>query len=202
MDSCKKFKELLSDYIEGGLDPQSKLLMEQHLKECLNCSKVITRLKTLNRTLKELPNLAVSQDFETILRTRIRVESGLARRRRERFTTFLPIQNPVFAAAALIIFLAATFVFVTQFNKRGPVYPTEAFTNLEWQGGGESKPQPSSNGHVVYFIEKQPVPYIQSNQDSNTNSDREKSSSDSTYFQVRPNRVIDGAMPVNNERVY
>ena len=202
MDNCKKFKELLSDYIEGGLDPQTKLLLEQHLKECLNCSKVITRLKTLHRTLKELPKLAVSSDFETVLRTRIRVESGLDRRRREKFAIFLPTQSPVFAAAALIIFLAVTVAIVTQFNKRGSAYPTDAYTNYEWQGGGKKQTQSSANGRVVYFIEKQQVPYIQQHQASNNVQDKLNRNGDSTYVQIRPKSIIDNPMQVNSARVY
>ncbi len=202
MDSCKKFKDLLSDYIEGGLDPQTKLQMETHLKECLNCSKVILRLKTLHKNLKTLPKLPVSPDFETVLRTRIRVESGLDRRRRERFATFFPIRNPVFAAATLVILLAITVTVVTQMNKQSAVYPTDAYSNFEKESSIGNQAQQLSNGHVVYFIEKQPVPYIKPDQADNNIQQKSNTDNDSTYFQIRPNGMMNRPIQVNNSRVY
>ncbi|MFZ5516860.1 MAG: anti-sigma factor family protein [Candidatus Zhuqueibacterota bacterium] len=201
MESCKKFKALLSDYIEGGLDQHTKLLMEQHLNDCLNCSKTIARLKSLHRSLSELPRLKVSSDFETVLRTRIRVESGLERRRRERFS-FLPIQRPVFATAALMLIFAGSIAIITQLNKHSSSYPMDASTNYQWYHGGEKQNHPSSNERVVYVMERQTVPYIQPDRASSNVQVKADSTTDSTFGQYRNKSQLNKPMHVSRERVY
>jgi len=201
MDSCKKFKALLSDYLEGGLDQQTKRVMEQHFNDCLNCSKAIARLKSLHRTLSELPKLTVSSDFETVLRTRIRVESGLERRRRERFA-ILPIQHPVFATAALIMILAGSIAIITQLNKRSSPYPTDASKNYQWYQGGEKQSQQLSNERVVYVMERQTVPYIQPDRVPSNVQVTADSTINSTFGINRNTSQTNTPVHVSRERVY
>ncbi|HIE44374.1 MAG TPA: DUF4349 domain-containing protein [Candidatus Omnitrophica bacterium] len=51
---CGKIKGLLSDYIDGILDSETKELVKKHLLRCRECSK---ELSSLNKYLKELSSL-------------------------------------------------------------------------------------------------------------------------------------------------
>ncbi len=155
MDSCQRFKEMISDYIEERLDQQSNLQMGQHLRDCLKCTQSIKQLKSLIRKLRELSKLTVSPDFETILRARISLESSLARHRRERFFSSWQFRLLAYATTAiLVIFTLLTIL--SQSNKRDQIYPIEAYANQEWIGGTKQV-NPSSNERIIYFIERQPV---------------------------------------------
>jgi len=151
MDSCQRFKELISDYIEGGLNHDRKQEMDYHFKECLKCSTTTDQLKKLLQDLKELPKLTVSPDFETILRARIRLENGLTRRREESFLSSWKFRAPAYAISAILIILAAITTF-SQFNKRNKFYPPDAYVNPEYYGGGFK--QIDSTNNIYYIIER------------------------------------------------
>ncbi|MDZ7263326.1 MAG: zf-HC2 domain-containing protein [candidate division KSB1 bacterium] len=157
MDSCQRFKELMSDYIEGGLDPQSKQEMEHHFKECLRCASTTEELRSLIQELKALPQVTVSPDFETILRARIRLENGLVRRQQERFFASWKFRVPAFSAAMVVILLAALTVF-SQLNRQRQLYPPDAYVNPEYYGGRYQ--QVDSVNVLFYFLEKQPATRI------------------------------------------
>lgn len=155
MDSCQRFKEMMSEHIEGELDPQQKLLMEKHLRDCLGCIKTTRHLRSLIQNLKELPRLKVTPDFETILRARISLENGLARRRGASLLSSWQFRVPAYAVSALLIVLAVITI-LTRFNKPQRYYPPEAYMNQEWYGGTKQV-SPSSNERVIYFIERKPI---------------------------------------------
>jgi len=185
MDSCQRFKEMISDYIEGGLDQQNKLQMEQHLRDCLNCKQAIGRLKSLIRNLKELPRRKVSPDFETILRARISVESGLARHRSEGIFSSWQIRIPAYALSVALIVLVILSV-TSYVNRQNQSYPSEAYINSEMYGGTKQVDS-SSNERIIYFIERQPayevIPKTPVTSRRNSPSNR-SISSDSTQLQL------------------
>jgi len=155
MDSCQRFKELMSDYIEGGLLPQQKSQMEYHFRECLKCTKLTQRLRNLIHELKGLPKVTVSPDFETILRARISIESGLARRRREGFFASLQFRIPAYAISAVLIVLGLLNVF-SKLNQPARVTIPEAYVNQQWYGGVQQTDK-SSEDLFIYFIERRSV---------------------------------------------
>lgn len=157
MDSCQRFKELMSDYIEGGLDPQSKQEMEHHFNECIRCSSTTEELRTLISELKALPQVSVSPDFDTILRARIRLENGLARRQYDRFFASWKFRIPAYAVAMALIVLAAFTIF-SQLNRQRQLYPPDAYVNPEYYGGRYQ--QVDSVNVVFYMLEKQPATRI------------------------------------------
>lgn len=160
MDSCQRFKETVSDYIEGELDHQNQSLMEQHLRDCLGCKKNISQLKNLIQNLRELPRITVSPDFETILRARISMESSLARRRRERGLPIGQFKLPAYAFAAVVLLVVIFTVVVL--NKSNHYSAPQANRNNDWYQGGVEKYDPTTNERYIYIIETQPVPNINS----------------------------------------
>jgi len=160
MDSCQRFKEMVSDYIEGGLDHQNQSLMEQHLRECLGCNKNISQLKMVIENLRALPKIAVSPDFETILRARISMESSLARRRSERWFPIGQFRLPAYALAAIVILVALATVLVL--NKLNRYDVPQASRNNDWYQGGASTVDHPTNERYIYIIEIQPIPNVNS----------------------------------------
>jgi anti-sigma factor RsiW len=49
--SCKKYKILLSEYIEGTLSDSEKLNLESHLKKCARCKKELELLQNYKKFL-------------------------------------------------------------------------------------------------------------------------------------------------------
>jgi len=159
MDSCQRFKEMVSDYIEGGLSQQSKVLMDKHLRDCLRCKGAIKQLKSLIHTVRELPRIKVSPDFETVLKARISMENGLARRRRARLLPLGQIKFPAYAFSAVMIVVAlvASLLLIKPETNEAPL----ADINKElYKQSGPVRVDPTTNEKFIFFIEKQPVPII------------------------------------------
>jgi len=114
MKKCKWFEKFFSDYIEGQLDSKTLLELEQHLQECPHCLEAIQRMKKISTRLQALDPLKTSTDFETVLRTRIRVEMGLRRNFILPGFDSFSIKTPAIIVSAA--FIAMTFYFIWQSN--------------------------------------------------------------------------------------
>lgn len=156
MDSCQRFKEMFSDYIEGSLAQQTKQQLDYHFKECLKCAQTTQRLRNLLREMQALPKVSVSPDFETILRARISIESGLARRRREGFFSSLQFRVPAYAISVVLIILGLMSILSRIESQQTRLEPPEAYVNQEWYGG-VSQDDKSSNDLFIYYFERAPV---------------------------------------------
>jgi hypothetical protein len=193
MDNCQRFKLLISDYIEGGLAQQHKQQMEYHFKECLKCAKTTQQLRNLLNELKELPKVAVSPDFETILRARISVESALARRRHEGFFKSLQFRIPAYAISAVLIILGL-FSVISKFDRPTRMTPPEAYVNQEWYGGFQQVDK-SSGDLVIYILERKTVYNVSSQSPTQVSAigSREEISAgiDSAHSIQRTNTTID-----------
>jgi len=73
MKNCERFTELFSDYAEDGLPPAEKRELDVHLQQCSECRSAVTGVVNLRASLRQMPGLTTSPDFETILRTRIKM---------------------------------------------------------------------------------------------------------------------------------
>lgn len=108
MTECDKFKALFSSYIEGELFPEQRRSLEAHLSKCPPCQRAVERLKTMCRSLRSLPILTTSADFELRLHQQIaHLGNGNSMR------LSLPIQNwkiPAFASIAVIVVVG---IFIT-----------------------------------------------------------------------------------------
>jgi hypothetical protein len=181
-DSCQRFKEMVSEYVEGELDHQNQSLMEQHLRDCLVCKSKISQLKRLIKNLKDLPRIKVSHDFETILRARISMESSLARRRRGQLFPVSQFPLPAYAFAGIVLIVALFTVLAL--NKSNRVALPQSDINNEWIQGGIQKVDPVTNERYIYIIETQPVANIksQTNAESDQQIDKSAISDSSQVF--------------------
>ncbi len=54
MVTCQQVIELLSDYINGDISPEDKLLLEKHFEGCRNCENFLATLRQSVNLLKEI----------------------------------------------------------------------------------------------------------------------------------------------------
>jgi hypothetical protein len=109
MSECDKFQSLFSKYIEGDLFPEQRKSLEDHLALCPPCQKAVRRLKVLCKSLKSMPVLTTSPDFESRLHQQI---AGLGDGNSIHFS--IPINNwkiPAAASFAAIVVIGIFLVF-------------------------------------------------------------------------------------------
>jgi len=74
MKNCERFTELLSDYVENTLAFAEKRELDVHLEHCSECRSAADGVVNLRRNFRRLSTIQSSPDFETILRTRIKLD--------------------------------------------------------------------------------------------------------------------------------
>ncbi len=80
--SCPEARSLLSDYIDGELEPSVSRALEEHLQTCPNCPPLYA---SLVETLAELRNLGDERGVEKLVHTVVQSisEEGGGRRRKD-----------------------------------------------------------------------------------------------------------------------
>ena len=113
---CDQFKNELSNFAEGEIDSNKREILQNHLNSCIQCSRKVLHFKKLQKTLRNLPSLKVSPDFDTVLRARIRLEQQ--RRLRSNILSFPLVgwRFPAFATVVILLFAVSLFYF-TKLNR-------------------------------------------------------------------------------------
>lgn len=52
--TCAQFVELVTDYLEGELDPATEARLTEHLADCPGCEPYLDQLRTTIRLLRDL----------------------------------------------------------------------------------------------------------------------------------------------------
>ena len=156
MNKCKQVKHIISDYLENQLNPDQKELIENHLAECNHCAIALEGIKNLKNTLKTIRKIKTSPDFDTVLRTRIKIESGIGRRLHKIVWTW-PARIPIYGMSVALIVIAAVLVF-EQIKKPGAITPPDPYVNTKWYGGNpqqnSSPPIFKTDNNVIYVIDR------------------------------------------------
>jgi hypothetical protein len=156
MSNCKRIKAIVSEYIDGELTRDQQRSIEAHLAECKTCDEVIAHVKLLRRNLHELKKIETSPDFETILRTRIRIESGVSRQRLYELFWTGPVRWPLYGMATALIVIASIMVFDQVKKNNKPARPN-AYVNDQWFGGKDqnqsSIPVMQQTDNVIYVLD-------------------------------------------------
>jgi len=159
MNSCQKLSELYSDYVERSLHEEVRHEVEIHLKACPPCQQTVDRLGKLRHNLKSLPQLKTSPDFETVLRTRMRLE----RHRVRPWSFSLPFVPARTLGFAMVLFLAGASVFTYwRLTSQVPTaaQPTSSsFTALgQTANPASASLQPTPYERYVYAIDRFTIP--------------------------------------------
>ena len=114
---CAKIKDLLSEYIDGTLDAQTKALIDEHLLACPECNEELASLKTLIRELGSVESFKAPDDFLEKLHERL--ESRVSFRKIMRIL-FVPgrIKIPLgFATATAMAVLIFSILYIQKPEK-------------------------------------------------------------------------------------
>jgi Putative zinc-finger len=106
--NCDRIEELLSPYLEGELGADDSRLVEEHVKACPDCRRLLAALTETREVLSGFPELEISES----LRTRLQAIPG----KKKRFSFSLdfllkPSLQPVFATAAVFMTLVSFYLF-------------------------------------------------------------------------------------------
>lgn len=107
MTDCSRIRTLLSDYMDGALDPKEKELAEEHLRTCSACREELDALKALAKGLGSLESVNAPADFLDQLHHRMERPPKLSRIREWLFYPLqvkIPLQLAGAAVLALLIF--------------------------------------------------------------------------------------------------
>lgn len=61
--TCAAFEVLLSEYLEGEIDPRTASYMEEHRKTCFGCSRLFDQVSEVKKQLRGFPELSVSESL-------------------------------------------------------------------------------------------------------------------------------------------
>ena len=65
--SCKAFVELVTDYLEGALDEDTRIRFEQHLLACSGCETYLQQMRETAMRLGEIPVETLSDEMQLTL---------------------------------------------------------------------------------------------------------------------------------------
>jgi hypothetical protein len=118
--NCKKIKKLLNPYVDQVLDAESIQQVEAHLKSCPTCHEEYLKLKQVVSALTSISPQSAPADFTQNIMAKISQEqiqiqsSWIDRIKKQVSIPRLSFRLAGAAAvAALIVFLAFTFIFNT-----------------------------------------------------------------------------------------
>ena len=187
MNNCHQCEALISKYIEGELDYNSKLQVEKHLRDCQSCTRKVNNIKVLCKNLGELPSITVSADFDTILRANIRIEKRRERQKKENVFSSWKIRIPVYGMSLALVVFVVIMVF-SQISNRNTHSPQLAM-NHEWKNVRVSQRNVSSGAVTLYSLDRESAIDVISRHPSKHLSDHEavEANADSSTLAVAVN---------------
>lgn len=125
--NCSRFETLLSDYVEGTLDPRVRAALEQHRGMCPDCSALVEEVQSIRSQLADFPELEPSEE---LIEAIIEKTTGRFRVRSLWGDFIVPTLRPFltqrFAFATLIMFVFLSLVA----NVIGPDFSALSFSDL------------------------------------------------------------------------
>ena len=61
--SCRELVELVTDYLDGELDPDSRARFEAHLNDCDGCAAYLEQIRSTVRMLGTAPEAALTPEM-------------------------------------------------------------------------------------------------------------------------------------------
>lgn len=106
--TCKQIQELLSSYLEQDLTSRDKREFEAHIKQCPDCSEILTLMQEIRTSLRNFPQPEPSSELLSRL-------YSIPEKRKSpwsiRNIIFSPSFQPVAAAAVVLLTVISFFTF-------------------------------------------------------------------------------------------
>ncbi|MBN1349893.1 zf-HC2 domain-containing protein [candidate division KSB1 bacterium] len=136
MNRCEQLKPLFSDYTDNTLRKAEADQMRRHFEQCPECRNTMKTLKRLKSVLSGLKKIAPSPDFDMILRTRIRIEASMERKRILSNLWGGSLRIPAYAASLAIVLVCALIIW-DQFGTNSRTETAKPFTAIATVNGQE-----------------------------------------------------------------
>ncbi len=68
MMTCKDLVDLLSDYVDGQLDPAAARRLERHLRGCADCTAFLNTFRKMQRMTRAAAQAAMPEELRARLR--------------------------------------------------------------------------------------------------------------------------------------
>lgn len=107
MSNWIQLRSDILDYIDGLLPQEKRKIVDTLLQENAEAQEFFDEMKNLRTGLANLTPIKTSEDFDTVLRTRIRMEKSM--HRRPLLTLSVPAAVALGVAVVLAIFLVPKF---------------------------------------------------------------------------------------------
>jgi anti-sigma factor RsiW len=65
--TCKQVVEIITDYLEGSLNPEDRKRFEDHLQDCSGCRTYLEQMRQTILALGRLPELSISLEAQGAL---------------------------------------------------------------------------------------------------------------------------------------
>ena len=104
---CADIKQLLSEYVDGVLDADTKAQLEEHILQCTGCRQALEDLEALVGELRAVEPVKAPEDFLDQLHERIESRFSLAKIIKTLFVPLqikIPIQLVTVTATAVLVF--------------------------------------------------------------------------------------------------
>jgi anti-sigma factor RsiW len=60
--ACQRLVEMITDYLEGALDPDTRRVVDEHLALCEGCATYLEQMRTTLRVLGTIPTQSLSPE--------------------------------------------------------------------------------------------------------------------------------------------
>lgn len=156
MKTCRNFEGHVSEYIEDELAKNSKSLLEAHLQSCQHCAQIINSVNALRRSLRNIAKVKTSDDFDNMLRARIRLENRKSRFRRESIFSSWKVRIPAYGMAVVFVIFAVLLI-SQKVQQQKNSFP-QAAAQLDWMNGRQAVQQQNNpDGVKIYFVDREPA---------------------------------------------
>jgi hypothetical protein len=125
MKNCKEIENNLSLYLDDMLSGAEKLALEEHLKSCPHCSKVLAQLQKTGNLVSGLKDVEPPPWFKQKIMARVREEAEKKSLVKKWFYP-LQVKIPVQVFATVFIAVLAVYIYRTGEDRMKAVIPSSA----------------------------------------------------------------------------
>jgi hypothetical protein len=110
---CNRIQEKLSEYIDGIISSEEKLLIEKHLKTCRKCKESFADMKKTIEYVRNLEDIEPPAWLTQKVMARIRPEVKSRKRIMQKLFYPLHVKLPIQAVATVLIAIVTIYIFKT-----------------------------------------------------------------------------------------
>jgi len=145
MSPCQWFRECIFDLFDGELDIARRKELERHMKECPHCASFLNQIRILKSHLRNLMPIKTSDNFQILLREKIRRE--VAGKRTSAVPSFYITRRWVHAFGIALIVITVGFWVL---DHHQPIFRSQenAFQAIHSSSSFESR----FDGNIQYVV--------------------------------------------------